>query len=377
MGKNLRLRFADPDTNSYKIKVVGVGGAGGNIVNTMIKKGLNGIDFIAINTDRQALTISQAHTKIQIGVKLTKGLGSGGKPYIGTKAIEENYEDVKEALKNTDVIFITCGMGGGTGTGASPVTAKIAKELGSFAVGVVTFPFNFEGSVRANQAKEGMQRLKKYTDTVLTVSNQKLFSLVDEKISFATAFEMANQVLFQIVRGIVEIINSPGLVNVDFADVCAVISEPGETFIGIGTAKGEGRATRAARQAIDSALLGEKTIRYATGALVNIRGDSSFTLYEAEEVMKVIRETIPVNANIIFGAYIDENMKDEIRITLIGTGIKHEKWGTIPDIIGKGENLKIPTFKRRTQPYTEDMNIGENENLDIPTFIRRQNELNS
>lgn len=382
MKENLRLKFTDPSTGSYKIKIVGVGGAGGNIVETIMRRKIEKADFIVINTDKQVLnkcgqTFDYRLTKIQIGAKLTGGFGAGGKPYIGTKAIEENYEDVKQALKNIDVLFVTCGMGGGTGTGASPIIAKIAKELGSFVVGVVTFPFNFELIVRANQAKEGIHKLKKYTDALIVVQNQKLFSLIDGKVPLSTAFEMANQALFQIIRGITEIINSSGpvLVNVDFADVCAVMAEPGETFIGIGAAKGEGRAIRASRQAINSKWMEEKAVRYATDILVNFTGDSRLNLLEVEEAMKVIRENIPENSNVIFGACIDENLKDEIRITLIATGIN--RWRPPPDIIEKEENLKIPTFKRKTNLYTESKNFKENEKLDIPTFIRRQNELDS
>ena len=388
MGKNLRLSFADPSTSPaspYKIKVLGVGGAGGNIVDTIVKEGINGIEFVAINTDFQALTISQAPIKIQIGGKFTKGLGSGGDPDTGRKAIEENYDDVKELIKNTDILFITCGMGGGTGTGASPIIAKMAKELGKFTIAVTTFPFSFEGSVRANQAREGIYRLKRYADAIIVAYNQRLFTMVNEKVGLMEAFEVVNQIVYQIVYGITEIINTPGLVNVDFADVRTVMSEQGETFIGIGKARGEGRAKKAAHMAINSVLLGEKSIRKAMGVLVNITGDGSFTLYEANEVMKIVQENVRENANIIFGAYINKEIKDEIGVTLMATGIRNspigishstntgsaDSWGT------REENLKIPTFKRKKKLYLEDINFKENENLDIPTFMRRKNEIDS
>jgi len=389
MGKNLRLSFADPSTSPaspYKIKVLGVGGAGGNIVDTMVKEGIKGIEFVAINTDFQVLTISQAPIKIQIGGKFTKGLGSGGDPDTGRKAIEENYDDVKELIKNTDVLFITCGMGGGTGTGASPIIAKMAKELGKFTIAIATFPFSFEGSVRANQAREGIYRLKRYADAIIVAYNQRLFTMVNEKVGLMEAFEVVNQIVYQIVNGITEIINTPGLVNVDFADVRTIMSEQGETFIGIGKGKGEGRAKKAVHQAINSALLGEKSIRNSLGVLVNITGDGSFTLYETNEVMKIVKENVRENANIIFGAYINKEIKDEIGVTLIATGIRYsstgishntnnrsaDSWGTREE-----ENLKIPTFKRKKKLYSEDIRFKENENLDIPAFMRRKNEIDS
>ncbi|MBI4722004.1 MAG: cell division protein FtsZ [Candidatus Stahlbacteria bacterium] len=388
MGKNLRLSFADPSispASPYKIKVLGVGGAGGNIVDTMVKEGVNGIEFVAINTDSQALTISQSPIKIQIGGNFTKGLGSGGDPDTGRKAMEENYDDVKELIKNTDVLFITCGMGGGTGTGASPIIAKMAKEMGKFTIAVATFPFSFEGSVRANQAREGIFRLKRYADAIIVAHNQKLFTIVNEKVGLMEAFEVVNQIVYQIVYGITEIINTPGLVNVDFADVRTVMSEQGETFIGIGKGSGEGRAKKAAHMAINSALLGEKSIRKSLGVLVNITGDSSFTLYEANEVMKIVQENVRENANIIFGAYINKERKDEIGVTLVATGIRHNSIGiphstnnrSADNWVTREENLKIPTFKRKKKLYLEDINFKENENLDIPAFMRRKDEINS
>jgi cell division protein FtsZ len=377
MEKNLRLTFPKSNPESQRIKVIGVGGGGGNIVNTMIKKGIDGTDFMAVNTDRQALGSSQSRRKIQIGKILTRGFGSGGDPYLGRKAIEENYEDVRESLKNTDVLFITCGMGGGTGTGASPVIAKIAKELGSFAVGVVASPFDWEGSVRGNQAKEGIRRLRRVADAVIVVSNQKLPSLVDDSVSFIDGFEVANKMIFQIIRGIAEIINRPGFVNVDFADVRTIISEPGDTFVGIGQGTGKGRASKAVRKAMESGLLGDKSIRNAVGVLVNLTGDSNFTFQETDEAMRIVHEVVPEDANLIFGGYIDETLHDEVRIILVATGIGQDGWRTSSGVIAREQNLNIPAFKRTRRTYVDDEDVERSEDLGIPAFIRRQNERSS
>jgi cell division protein FtsZ len=377
MEESLRLTFPKSNPESQRIKVIGVGGGGGNIVNTMLKKGIDSVDFLTVNTDRQALGISRSSTKIQIGKVLTKGFGSGGDPYIGRKAIEENYEDVRESLKKTDVLFVTCGMGGGTGTGASPMVAKIARELGCFTVGVVTSPFDWEGGVRGNQAREGIRRLRRAADAVIVVANQKLLSLVNENASFVNGFETANEMMFEIVRGITEIVNRPGFVNVDFADVRTIISEPGDTFMGIGHGTGEGRASKAVRTAIQSGLFGEKSIRSAVGVLVNITGGNDFTFQETDEAMKIVHETIPEDANLIFGGYIDETLHDEVRIILIATGIKQDGWRTPSGVIAREQNLKTPAFRRTRRTYVDDADVEKTEDLGIPAFIRRQNEHNS
>lgn len=301
------------------IKVVGVGGGGNNAVNRMIESNLKGIQFIAINTDKQALYNSKAEYKIQIGEKLTRGLGAGANPDIGAKAAEESRDDIFAALQGADMVFVTAGMGGGTGTGAAPIVAEIAKEMGILTVGVVTKPFTFEGKRRMMHADKGTEELKKRVDTLVTIPNDRLLQVVEKRTSIVDAFKYADDVLRQGVQGISDLIAIPGLVNLDFADVKTIMFERGLAHMGIGRASGEHRATEAAKQAIHSPLL-ETTINGAKGVLLNITGGATLSLFEVTEAAEVIQESSDQDANIIFGAVIDEALKDEIKITVIATG---------------------------------------------------------
>lgn len=346
------------------IKVIGVGGGGGNAVNRMIDAGLKGVEFIAINTDKQALYMSKAENKIQIGDKLTKGLGAGANPEIGKKAAEETKDEIEKYLEGADMVFVTAGMGGGTGTGAAPIIAEITKELGALTVGVVTKPFTFEGRKRMAHAEMGIEELKKHVDALVTIPNDRLLQVAEKKTSMIDAFKIADDVLRQGVQGISDLIAVPGLVNVDFADVKTIMMETGLAHMGIGIASGENKATEAAKQAVQSPLL-ETSIEGARGILLNIAGGSNLSIFEVNEAANYIYETADPDANIIFGAVIDETLEDEIRITVIATGfekkdkdVKKEKDNKdekeTPDITEDIENIKIDT-----------------DDLDIPTFLRR------
>ena len=306
------------DDNTAKIIVVGVGGAGNNAVNRMIDENIEGVEFIGINTDKQALQFCKASTVMQIGEKLTRGLGAGAKPEVGEKAAEESTEDLTEALKNADMVFVTCGMGGGTGTGAAPVIARIAKELGILTVGVVTKPFNFEGRQRMNNALAGIEHLKEAVDTLIVIPNDKLLEIVDRRTSMPEAFGKADEVLEQAVQGITDLINMPGLINLDFADVQTVMTDKGIAHIGIGKAHGDDKALEAVKIACASPLL-ETTIDGASNIIINISGDIS--LIEANEAASYVQEMAGDDANIIFGAMYDENAQDECSITVIATGL--------------------------------------------------------
>ena len=303
------------------IKVIGVGGGGNNAVNRMITAGVKGVEFIAVNCDAQALMLSKAETRIQIGEKLTKGLGAGANPEIGEKAAEESREQIMEALKGADMVFVTAGMGGGTGTGAAHVVAECAKEVGALTVGVVTKPFMFEGKRRMNQAMSGIESLKAKVDTLITIPNDKLLQVIDRRTSMLDAFRIADDVLRQGVQGISDLIGVPGLINADFADVRTIMSNAGSALMGIGTAKGEGGAMAAAEAAIKSPLL-EASIDGAQGVLFNITGGKDLSLFDVSEASNIITEAVDPNANIIFGAVIDESLEDEIRVTVIATGFK-------------------------------------------------------
>ena len=307
--------------NVAQIKVLGVGGGGSNAVNRMIDAGIQGVEFIAINTDAQALMLSQAPQRLRIGDKLTKGLGSGGSPEIGMKAAEESSEDLQSLIKGADMVFITAGIGGGTGTGAAPVIARVAREMGSLTIGVITKPFSFEGSRRMRAAEEGIARLKEQVDTLIVIPNDRLLQVVDKKASIETAFRTADDVLRQGIQGISELITVPGLINLDFADVRAIMTEGGSALMAIGRAKGENRAKEAAEQAIHSALL-DVSIDGAQGILFNVTGGSDLTLFEVNEAAEIMRAGVHPEANIIFGAVIDPTMSDEIRITVIATGFE-------------------------------------------------------
>lgn len=341
------------------IKVIGVGGGGGNAVNRMVEAGVKGVEFIAINTDKQALSLSKAETKIQIGEKLTKGLGAGANPEIGKKAAEESREEIERAIKGADMIFITAGMGGGTGTGAAPVVAEIAKELGILTVGVVTKPFTFEGRKRMAQAEMGIEDLKKYVDALITIPNDRLLQVVEKKTSMLDAFKLADDVLRQGVQGISDLIAVPGLVNVDFADVKTIMVNTGLAHMGIGIASGENKATEAAKQAIHSPLL-ETSIEGSKGILLNIAGGPNLTIFEVNEAANFIYEAADPDANIIFGAVIDEALEDQIRITVIATGFER--------------NSKAKEEPKKKEVKGVDVkleDILDNDDLDIPTFLRR------
>ena len=350
----------DIDTDQFaQIKVIGVGGAGNNAVNRMIQHGLKGVEFISINTDKQALYLSQATQKIQIGDKITKGLGAGANPDIGQKAAEESRDEILQAIKGADMIFITAGMGGGTGTGAAPIVAEIARDQGILTVGVVTRPFLFEGRKRAKNADNGIAQLKEKVDTLVTIPNDRLLQVVEKRTSMLDAFKVADDVLRQGVQGISDLIAVPGLVNLDFADVRTIMKEQGLAHMGIGKGSGDNRATDAAKQAIQSPLL-ETTIEGAKGVLLNITGGPNLGLFEVNEAAELVAESADPDANIIFGAVIDESMEDEIEIIVIATGFdKQEKK---QDRQGAGK-----TIEKGTSSTTKT----DEDDLDIPTFLRR------
>ena len=307
--------------NGARIKVVGVGGGGCNAVNTMIRSGLSGVEYVVANTDAQALNISLAHTKIQLGGTITKGLGAGANPEVGKKAALEDYEKISEVLKGADMVFITAGMGGGTGTGAAPVIAKLAKELGALTVGVVTKPFIFEGKKRFKQAEEGIRNLEESVDSLITIPNQRLLYLAGENLSLVDTFKRADEVLLNAVRGISDLINNTGHINADFADVSTVMANKGLALMGTGSAAGAGRAIKAATDAISSPLLEDISINGATGIIINITGSDSLTMHETNEAVTLIMEAADENAEIIFGTVIDNNCGDDVKVTVIATGL--------------------------------------------------------
>lgn len=313
-----------PGENFAQIKVVGVGGGGGNAVNRMINEGLGGVEFIAVNTDNQALMLSKAKTRVRIGDKTTRGLGAGGNPEIGHKSAEESSDELYEVLRGADMVFIACGMGGGTGTGASPVIAQIAKELGALTIGVVTRPFTFEGSRRTQFANAGIENLKSQVDTLIVIPNDRLLQMADKRATLQQAFSLADDVLRQGIQGISELITVPALINLDFADVRTIMSEGGAALMAVGKAEGDDRARQAAELAINSHLL-DVTIDGARGILFNITGGNDMTLFEINEAAAIIKESAHPEVNLIFGAQIDESMGDEIRITVIATGFEQSR----------------------------------------------------
>ncbi|MDA8211506.1 MAG: cell division protein FtsZ [Clostridia bacterium] len=336
------------------IKVIGVGGGGNNAVNRMIAAGLKGVEFIAVNTDAQALFLSQAPHKIQIGAKLTKGLGAGANPDIGEKAAEESRDELIQALRGADMVFVTAGMGGGTGTGAAPIVAEVAKEVGALTVGVVTKPFTFEGKRRHSQAERGIVNLKARVDTLITIPNDRLLQVIDKNTSIVDAFRIADDVLRQGVQGISDLIAVPGLINLDFADVKTIMFETGSALMGIGTAGGENRASEAARLAISSPLL-ETSIEGAKGVLLNITGGANLGLFEVNEAAEIISQAADPEANIIFGAVIDEKLGEEVRVTVIATGFDapREKQDS------RGKEMEIKQF-------------NTSDDIEIPAFLRRR-----
>jgi cell division protein FtsZ len=369
-----------------KIKVIGVGGGGGNAVNTMIASSLGGVDFINANKDSQALGVSNAPIKIQIGTQITKGLGAGSNPEIGKQSALESRDEIRPFLEGADMIFITAGMGGGTGTGAAPVIAEIARECSILTIAVVTKPFQFEGKKRNIQAEEGIAQLRDIVDTLIVVPNQRLLSLGGRNLSLLEAFKKADDILFQAVKGISDLILVPGLINLDFADVKSVMSNMGIAIMGTGMASGENRAVEAAQRAISSPLLEDNTIQGARGILLNITGGPDMSLYEVNEASSLIQEEADEDANIIFGTVIDQNMHDEIRITVIATGFdniskKKESLGNVTHMGGyRRDDLATPAFIRRGKGQHNagitGININdENDNMSdiqIPTFLRRQ-----
>lgn len=348
-----------------KIKVIGVGGGGNNAVNRMIDHGVRGVDFVALNTDRQSLSSSKAENKIQLGEKITRGLGAGANPEIGAKSAEENRDEILEALKGADMIFITAGMGGGTGTGAAPVVAEIAKELGILTVGVVTKPFGFEGRKRLLQAEQGINSLKTRVDTLVTIPNDRLLQIADKKTTIAEAFSMADDVLKQGIQGISDLISVPNLINLDFADVKTIMHDKGIAHMGIGQADGDDRATEAAKQAIQSPLL-ETSIEGAKSVLLNITGGGDLGIFEVNEAADLIRSAVDEDANIIFGAGIDETLGDSIKITVIATG-----FGDSPSTVRKkASRVGTEEIKKEKELSFED----PIEDLDIPVFLRRKDK---
>jgi cell division protein FtsZ len=358
MGRSTSAKGQIPTyvENLAQIKVIGVGGGGGNAVNRMINEGLGGVEFISVNTDNQALMMSKAKTRVRIGDKLTRGLGAGGNPEIGRKAAEESSDELYEVIRGADMVFIASGMGGGTGTGASPVIAQIAKELGALTIGVVTRPFSFEGARRAQAAEAGIEALKSQVDTLIVIPNDRLLQIADKRASLQQAFSLADDVLRQGIQGISELITVPGLINLDFADVRTIMSEGGAALMAIGEGRGENRAQDAAEAAIHSQLL-DISIDGARGILFNVTGGPDMSLFEVNEAAEIIRRTAHPDANIIFGAVIDPNLQDTLRITVIATGFDAVHAKQQPTTTAK-------TIEFPSRPYDQ-------ENRDIPAFLRR------
>ena len=379
------MALVKPDSARIaKIKVVGVGGGGGNAVSSMVEGNeITGVEFIAINTDAQVLLSNKAPTKLQIGEKLTKGLGVGGDPEIGSQAAEESLEKIKELLIDSDMVFITAGMGGGTGTGASPSVAKIAKETGALTVAIVTKPFHFEGTRRSVVAEEGIEKLRQEVDTLIVIPNQRLMDVIDRKMTLLEAFKVADSILGQAVGGIADIITTPGLINVDFADVKTVMKSAGTALLGIGTGVGENRAQMAARAAISSPLL-DLTMEGATGVLFNITGGRDLTMFEVDEAARIISSSADADANIIFGAVIKEDLADQIRITVVATGFDETRariagFSQSSQATPPIQGVVSETPREEEDKEGEDDNIppesGEEdvfgEKFEIPAFLRK------
>ncbi|KZE76416.1 cell division protein FtsZ [Paenibacillus elgii] len=368
----------DMDMEGFaKIKVIGCGGGGSNAVNRMIDTGVRGVEFITVNTDAQALHLAKSEMKLQIGDKLTRGLGAGANPDVGKKAAEESRELIANALKGSDLVFVTAGMGGGTGTGAAPVIAEIAKECGALTVGVVTRPFRFEGLKRARQAEQGIAALKEKVDTLIIIPNDRLLEIVDKKTPMLEAFLAADNVLRQGVQGVSDLIAVPGLINLDFADVKTIMTERGSALMGIGHASGENRAAEAAKKAISSPLL-ETSIDGARGVLLNITGGNNLSLYEVNEAADIVADAADPEVNMIFGAVIDESLKDEIQVTVIATGFEHR------EVVSPAKKPSATGTTASTNQSQEpvDNRLGNlrpfggqssNDQLDIPAFLRNRN----
>lgn len=381
------FEFVESD-NGATIKVIGIGGGGGNAINNMINASLMGVDFIAANTDAQALEVSKTQTKLQLGVNITKGLGAGANPEIGRSAALEDADNIRQALDGADMVFVTAGLGGGTGTGGAPVVAQIAKEIGALTVAVVTKPFNFEGRQRMQTADKGIKELQETVDTIITIPNNRLLSLAAKKATFLEMLKKADDVLLYAVKGISDLITVPGLINLDFADVRTIMSEMGMALMGTGMASGEDRATEAAQKAISSPLLEDVSISGAKGVLMNISSGLDLTIDEVQEASSLIQKEAHEDANIIWGTVLDQSAGDELRVTVIATGIGEVDVRPKPDLgviqgSRRDDDLEIPTFLRRNRKIEDnatehsrpmsykDLPIDEDE-LEIPTFLRRQ-----
>jgi len=364
----------DPPLTGARIKVIGIGGGGSNAVNRMIESGIEGIEFLVANTDLQALKRSRAPIKIQLGSRLTKGLGAGADPNVGREAALEDTDKIIEVLEGADMVFVTTGLGGGTGTGSAPIIASLATELDALTVAVVTKPFHFEGRRRMQQADQGLRELRECVDTVITIPNERLLHTVDRGVSLADSFKVADDVLRQAVQGISDLITVPGLINLDFADVKSIMQGMGMALMGAGRATGENRAIEATQQAISSPLLEEATIQGAKGVLINITGGPDLTLFEVNAASSIIRESADDDANIIFGAVIDETLTDEMKITVIATGFDRE----ITSIASAAATTAIPAPPPRFVTRPSDdlprpmMGSSRVDDLDVPTFIRKK-----
>ena len=375
--------MADPHNYLAVIRVIGVGGGGVNAVNRMIDAGLKGVEFIAANTDAQALAMSDADVRIDLGQSLTRGLGAGSNPEVGKQAAEEHIDEIREALNGSDMVFITVGKGGGTGTGAAPVVAEVAKSSGALTIGVVTRPFSFEGARRSVQAEEGIQRLKEKVDTLIVIPNDRLIAIADEKTSMLNAFRMADEVLMQGVGGITNLITTPGLINTDFADVRTVLTEAGSALMGMGSSSGEGRAVAAARAAISSPLL-ESSIDRSQGVLLNISGASNLGLMEVNEAAEVVRSVAHQDANIIFGTVIDDALEDEVRVTVIAAGFESDRQsyggggnqrrtrreGRPAARAGAGDAMQIADVFATGEHSDSPVGVDLNDEFDVPDFLR-------
>ncbi len=359
------IEFDENKNLAAKVKVIGVGGGGNNALNTMISYQLTGVEFIAANTDAQALAANLAPIKLQLGASLTKGLGAGANPEVGRKAALEDVEKIREVLKGADMIFITAGLGGGTGTGGAPVIAEVAREAGALTVAIVTKPFHFEGKKRMKQAEEGLANLRMVADALITIPNQRLLSISGKNMTLLEAFKKADEILYHAAKGISDIIVGQGIINLDFADVRTIMSETGMALMGTGIASGDNRSIEAAQRAISSPLLEDISIEGARGLLINITGGSNMTLNEINEATTLIQKEAHEDANIIWGMVIDEAMKEEIRVTVIATGF------------GKTEEKTLSRFRGRTAPISFSMRDGSlresalRDNRDLPTFMRR------
>jgi len=393
------IQFDSTAEQAAKIKVIGVGGAGGNAINGMIEAGLTGVEFIAINTDAQDLEKSRASHRLQIGKTLTKGLGAGANPEVGLHAIEEDKDLVIDALNGADMVFVTCGMGGGTGTGAAPIVAEIAKDLGALTVGITTVPFRFEGPIRMRNANKGIEVMRERVDTLLTIPNDRIFSIIEKNTPVIAAFKIVDSILLEATRSISDLINVHGYINLDFADIRTIMAGMGDALMGSGMATGENRAKEAAEQAITSPLLNDVDIAGARGVLINITGGSSLSMHEVGDASSLVQEAVGDNANVIFGMVVDENLTDELRVTVIATGFNKEAQMAQqlqrPKELQKSEfgatdfsELDKPTYKRENKPVDHGQPAISRQNIfamqdpddlpaglddyDIPTFLRKQ-----